>query len=45
MEATYTKRERKGLELNNEGTKEGDKWFGIVQQRQLAQRERKKTWN
>jgi hypothetical protein len=45
MKVTYTKRERKGLELNNEGKKEGDKGFGIVQQRQLAQRKRKKAWN
>jgi hypothetical protein len=45
MKVTYTKRERKGLELNNEGKKKGDKRFGIMQQRQLAQRERKKAWN
>jgi len=45
MKMTYIKRKKKGLELDNKGNREGDKRFGVEQQRQFAQRERKTIWN
>jgi hypothetical protein len=39
------KKERKCLELNNEGKGDGDKGSKVDQQMQLGQRERKKVWN